>query len=65
MSVIDPSLAEAVARSFCTARTLLGDPAQAEALVTEALGALHRVTEKDLRNLVVQRLVQLQLSGAH
>jgi hypothetical protein len=65
MNVIDPDLADAVARSFCTALNLLGDPAQAEALVSDALAALNRIAADALRDAVIRRLVQEQLSGAH
>ena len=65
MKMIDPDLADAISRSFCTDLALLGDPSQAEALVSEALAALNRVTGKALRDIVVQRLVQAQLSRAH
>jgi hypothetical protein len=65
MKTIDPDLAEAVSKSFCTALAVLGDAGQAEALVYEALDALNRVTGQSLRDLVVRRLVQAQLSSAH
>ncbi len=63
--MIDPHLAEAVSKLFCTALAVLGDPAQAEALVSEAVNTLNRVTEQALRDFVIQRLVSAQLSGAH
>jgi hypothetical protein len=65
MNIIDSELADAISKSFCTALAFLGDPAKAEALVSDALEALNRVTGKALRDLVVQRLVQVQLSGAY
>jgi hypothetical protein len=64
MNAIDPDLADAVSRSFCTALNLLGDPAQAEALVSDALAALNRVAAEALRDAVIRRLVQAQLPGA-
>jgi hypothetical protein len=65
MNTIEPHLAEAISKSFCTALAVLGDPAQAEALVSEAVGALNRVTGQALRDVVIQRLVEAQLAGAH
>ncbi len=63
MNIVDQDLADAIAKSFCTALALLGDPARAEALVIEAVAALNRVTGKALRDIVVQRLVQAQLQS--
>jgi hypothetical protein len=65
MKTIDPNLDEAVSKSFCTALAVLGDPAQAEALVNDAVSALNRVSGRALRDIVVRRLVIAQLSGAH
>ena len=64
MKSTEDSLVEAISKSFCTALAVLGDPALAETLVSEALDAVNLLTGKALRDSVVQRLVQLQLAEA-
>ena len=57
------SIVKSLCRACLTALTLLGDEFRAEALVADAVGSLDAsgVTERNVRNAVVERLVRMQL----
>jgi hypothetical protein len=61
---VPQGIALTLCRSYRTALALLGDEAAAEALVAEAICSLdpNSVTDRNLRNAVVARLVQLKLA---
>jgi hypothetical protein len=67
LRIVDPFLAASVSRSYCTARTLMGDTEKAEALILDAIKSLdpENVTGKTLRDAVVEVLVRAQMMPEH
>jgi hypothetical protein len=60
---IDEELQESLCRAYGTALAVLANAAQAEALVLQAVNSIDaaHITSKDIRQVVVQRLVQTQV----